>query len=188
MTRRHIIVATSIVLAGALGGIGLSGCSSSSGPADPVTDHTHNSSISIRPVLSQEVAPSKAPDVEAQPPVDKKLSVVDHGSLYELGPATISGSDVEPGSAKPLQDGENWGVEITLTNDGTKAFTALTKKISKHKSGDPHKQFAALDDGNVLSVAESQAVITESRIYISGDFTQKSAKAFAKSINDSNKD
>jgi preprotein translocase subunit SecD len=186
MTPRHTVIAASVVLAGALGSVGLSGCSSPSGPGDAVTDHADNASISIRPVLSQEVAPSAVPEVPELPPVDKKVSVVDHGSLYDLGPATISGADVEPDSAKPEQDGERWGVVITLDEDGTKAFMNLTKKISKYESGDPRKQFATLEDGKVLSVAESQAVITESHIFIAGDFTQQSATAFAKSINDSN--
>lgn len=109
------------------------------------------------------------------------------GMKYILGPVAIKGQEISSATAglKQLSQGatsNEWAVNLTLNDEGTRKFADISKVlygIYQQNPQDPRAQFAIVLDGKVLSAPVQQAVITDGKSQISGNFTQESAKALS---------
>ncbi|GAB2765770.1 protein translocase subunit SecD [Sinomonas soli] len=106
---------------------------------------------------------------------------------YILGPVEVVGTDIA-GSSFQLQQGRQgavtneWAVNIQFNDAGTQKFKAVTERLNGYyvaNQNDPKAQFAIVLDDRVLSAPRTQAVITDGRPQITGNFTQQSAQALS---------
>ncbi|MDI2098050.1 protein translocase subunit SecD [Ruicaihuangia caeni] len=118
------------------------------------------------------------------PPSDKPfISCEEDGSVkYILGPVEVSGETITDATSGLVPDSRGfttneWGVFITFNETGTREFRAVTERLIG-LSG-TQNQFAIVLDGKVISAPTTQAVITDGKPMISGNFTQESAKRLA---------
>jgi preprotein translocase subunit SecD len=96
---------------------------------------------------------------------------------YLLSAALIEGTDLNDAAAEIPQQQVNYVVTLEFNGAGTDEFT----KISQALVG-TEDQFAIVLDGQVLSAPTMEALITDGRAQISGDFTQQSATSLATSL------
>lgn len=92
---------------------------------------------------------------------------------YVLGPAAVSGSDVDNAQGTIDQSTGEWIVSMEFTSGGAKKFNKITSTLSKQTA--PMNQFAIVLDGEVVS-APSVATALSANAQISGNFTQQSAQ------------
>ncbi|MFJ8666751.1 protein translocase subunit SecD [Streptomyces sp. NPDC093600] len=92
---------------------------------------------------------------------------------YILGPAEVSGKDVEDAQGVFDQQRGMWIVNMEFTDEGSKKFQKITSKLSTQQ--EPQNQFAIVLDGEVVS-APSVRTTLSANAEISGNFTQKSAQ------------
>lgn len=95
---------------------------------------------------------------------------------YILGPAEVSGTDVDSAKGQFDQQRGIWIVTMDFTDKGSKKFQAITKKLSVQQS--PQNQFAISLDGEVVSAPQVHEALSGSA-EISGSFTQQSAQDLA---------
>lgn len=95
---------------------------------------------------------------------------------YILGPAEVSGTDVDDAKAQFDQQRGIWLVSMEFTDKGSKKFQTITKKLSAQQS--PQNQFAISLDGEVVSAPQVNETLSGSA-EISGSFTQQSAEDLA---------
>lgn len=97
---------------------------------------------------------------------------------YVLGPALLSGTDVQTASAGLPQSGAgNWQVDLTMTTAGAKKFADATKALYQQKA--PTNQFGIVLDGVVMSAPAVNEPILGGSAVISGSFTAEEAKALS---------
>jgi len=97
---------------------------------------------------------------------------------YVLGPALLSGTDVQSASAGLPQSGAgNWQVDLTMTTSGAKKFADATKALYQQKA--PTNQFGIVLDGVVMSAPSVNEPILGGSAVISGSFTAEEAKALS---------
>ncbi len=96
---------------------------------------------------------------------------------YLLSASMIEGTDLDNASAAIPQNDINYVVQLDFNSEGTKAFTAISEALVGTE-----KQFGIVLDGQVLSAPTMEALITDGRPQISGNFTQASAKSLATSL------
>lgn len=101
------------------------------------------------------------------------------GSLkYVLGPAALSGSDVDSATAGlPTTGAGGWQVDLTLTSAGAKKFADTTKSLYTQEA--PNNQFGIVLDGVVMSAPSVNEPILGGSATISGTFTAEEATALA---------
>jgi preprotein translocase subunit SecD len=109
----------------------------------------------------------------------------DMGIKYILGPMEISGDQIDSAehgmASTPTGVSANqWVVNITFEEEGTEAFREVTQRLTGMES--PQNQFAILLDGQIVSAPASQAVITDGRAQISGNFDEESAAQLAEQL------
>ncbi|WP_299541003.1 protein translocase subunit SecD [uncultured Streptomyces sp.] len=92
---------------------------------------------------------------------------------YLLGPAAVSGSDVDNAQGAIDQTTGEWIVSMEFTDKGAKKFNKITTTLSQQQS--PMNQFAIVLDGDVVS-APSVATALSANAQISGNFDQQSAE------------
>ena len=93
---------------------------------------------------------------------------------YILGPAEVIGRQVSKASAGlDTQAGNVWTVLLTFNGEGTKAFGALTKRVTGLAS--PQNQVAIVLDGVVVSAPRINEAIPSGNAQITGSFTQQEA-------------
>ena len=98
----------------------------------------------------------------------------DGGTKYILAPAEVLGSQVSKASAVlDQQSGAGWMVSLTFDGDGTKAFGALTSRITSNAA--PANQAAIVLDGLVVSSPRIIEAINSGSAQITGNFTQTDA-------------
>ena len=108
---------------------------------------------------------------------------------YVLGPVILAGTEVDgaqPGLAQTSGgvSTNEWGVNVDFTDEGARAFQAVTQRLTPMPAGDPRKQFAMVLDGRVISAPSSNAVITGGSARIDGpSFTEQSANQLAEQLN-----
>ena len=95
---------------------------------------------------------------------------------YILGPAEVSGTDVDDAKAQFDQQRGIWLVSMEFTDKGSKKFQTITQKLSSQQS--PQNQFAISLDGEVVSAPQVNETLSGSA-EISGSFTQQSAEDLA---------
>ena len=97
---------------------------------------------------------------------------------YILGPAEVIGRQVSKASSGlDTQAGNVWTVLLTFNNEGTKAFGALTQRVTSLAS--PQNQVAIVLDGVVVSAPRINEAIPSGNAQITGSFTQQDATDLA---------
>ncbi|MFJ8869299.1 protein translocase subunit SecD [Streptomyces sp. NPDC102473] len=110
-------------------------------------------------------------------PEDPTVACSSEGDAkYLLGPAEVSGTDVDDAKAQFDQQRGIWLVSMEFTDKGSKKFQTITKKLSAQQQ--PQNQFAISLDGEVVSAPQVNETLSGSA-EISGSFTQQSAEDLA---------
>ena len=100
------------------------------------------------------------------------------GSKYILAPAEVLGTQVSKAdSGIDTQAGNIWTVSLTFNGEGTKAFAALTSRVTSLPS--PQNQVAIVLDGLVVSAPSINEAIPSGNAQITGNFTQIEAQDLA---------
>ncbi|MCX4821769.1 protein translocase subunit SecD [Streptomyces sp. NBC_01142] len=92
---------------------------------------------------------------------------------YILGPAEVSGKDVDDAKGQLDQQRGMWIVTMDFTDSGSKKFQKITSKLSQQQP--PMNQFAIVLDGEVVSAPSVNQTLT-ANAEISGSFDQESAQ------------
>lgn len=109
---------------------------------------------------------------------DKPLVTCDEeGVKYLLSVAMIEGTQLSSASAGIPQQQVEYVVNLDFDSSGTNTFTTISRALYNTQ-----KQFAIVLDGQVLSAPTMDAVITNGRAQISGNFTEASATSLATSL------
>ena len=106
---------------------------------------------------------------------------------YILGPVELNGSDISTASHSQETSGQGvttgrWAVNIQFNDAAREKFQNITSRLNAiraQNAHDPRARFAILLDGKVLSSPVSQAVISDGKPQITGNFTEQEAKALA---------
>ncbi|CAN2199693.1 SecD Preprotein translocase subunit SecD [Candidatus Nanopelagicaceae bacterium] len=99
-------------------------------------------------------------------------------SKYILAPAEVLGRQVSKASAGIDQQGASaWYVLLTFNGEGTKAFGALTSRVTSLAS--PQNQVAIVLDGLVVSAPSINEAIPSGNAQITGSFSQVEAQDLA---------
>jgi preprotein translocase subunit SecD len=103
-------------------------------------------------------------------------------SKYVLGPVEVAGLNISDAFSGTIttQTGastNDWAVNLEFDAAGTEAFSTVTSRLFGSPS--PQNQFAITLDGVVITAPAAQAVITNGRAQITGNFTQESATVLA---------
>ncbi|MEW2488889.1 protein translocase subunit SecD [Streptomyces sp. NPDC048411] len=110
-------------------------------------------------------------------PTDTTVACSSEGDAkYVLGPAAVSGTDVDSAKAAIDQQRGMWIVQMDFTDKGSKKFQQITSKLSTQQP--PMNQFAIALDGEVVSAPQVNETLSGSA-EISGSFTQQSAQDLA---------
>ncbi|MFB7555169.1 protein translocase subunit SecD [Streptomyces brevispora] len=110
-------------------------------------------------------------------PTDTVVACSSEGDAkYVLGPAEVSGTEVDSAKANFDQQRGMWIVQMEFSGKGSKQFQTITKKLSAQQS--PQNQFAIALDGEVVSAPQVNETLSGSA-EISGSFTQQSAEELA---------
>ncbi|MEV5160561.1 protein translocase subunit SecD [Streptomyces sp. NPDC053728] len=143
------------------------------GTPDPATAALEKKFTSLD--CSDKAARAKAGD--GVKPEDPTVACSSEGDAkYLLGPAEVSGTDVDEAKAQFDQQRGIWLVSMEFTDKGSKKFQTITKKLSAQQS--PQNQFAISLDGEVVSAPQVNQTLSGSA-EISGSFTQQSAEDLA---------
>ncbi|WP_030693064.1 protein translocase subunit SecD [Streptomyces globisporus] len=94
-------------------------------------------------------------------------------SKYLLGPAEVSGKDVDDAKGVFDQQRAMWIVTMDFTDGGSKKFQSITSKLSQQT--DPQNRFAIVLDGDVVSAPSVRQTLSASA-EISGSFNQQTAQ------------
>ncbi|MFF6910067.1 protein translocase subunit SecD [Streptomyces sp. NPDC012389] len=92
---------------------------------------------------------------------------------YVLGPAEVSGSDVDDAKGAIDQQTGEWIVSMEFTSGGAKKFQTITSRLSQQQP--PMNQFAIVLDGEVVSAPSVRTALSKNA-QISGSFNQQSAE------------
>ncbi|MFD4238648.1 protein translocase subunit SecD [Streptomyces sp. NPDC058542] len=92
---------------------------------------------------------------------------------YVLGPAEVSGSDVDDAKGAIEQQTGEWIVSMEFTSAGAKKFQKITGRLSQQQP--PMNQFAIVLDGEVVSAPSVRTALSKNA-QISGSFDQQSAE------------
>ena len=102
--------------------------------------------------------------------------------LQEDGSIVLTGTEVESATAGALSDNTTsateYGVDLTLTDEGTKAFAEATEEAYNNN----HDSIAIYYDGDLISVPSVNNVIENGRAEISGHMTYEEADNIASTI------
>jgi preprotein translocase subunit SecD len=116
-------------------------------------------------------------------PADKALVTCDTtGVKYILGPVEVAGSTISDATSGIVTNSQGistgqWAVNIVFNSKGTTEFAAVTKRLNATTG--VKNQFAIVLDGSVISAPTTNAVITNGKPQITGNFTQESATTLA---------
>lgn len=154
----------------------------------------------ITPELAAEFEAYDCPAVLADPnrealPQDEAAIVCEPGDeqtgqpgvKYIVGPVEVPGTDIADADYGLVNTAtgvstNQWAVNLSFNGDGADKFREVTQRLTPFPEGDPRKQFAIVLDGQVVSAPNSNAVITDGRAQISGNFTEVSAAALAEQL------
>lgn len=100
------------------------------------------------------------------------------GAKFILAPAEVLGRQVtEAAAALNQSTGAGWVVTLSFNGDGTKAFGALTSRVTSLAA--PLNQVAIVLDGLVVSAPSINEAINSGSAEITGNFTQIEAEDLA---------
>ncbi|MET9097298.1 protein translocase subunit SecD [Streptomyces cyaneofuscatus] len=92
---------------------------------------------------------------------------------YILGPAEVSGGDVDDAKGAIDQQTGEWIVSMEFSSAGAKKFQTITSRLSQQQP--PMNQFAIVLDGEVVSAPSVRTALSKNA-QISGSFNQQSAE------------
>ena len=123
--------------------------------------------------------PASLQGTGADSPADTIVACSREGaSKYILAPAEVLGQQVSKASSGIDQQGASaWFVSLTFNGEGTKAFGALTSRVTSLPS--PQNQVAIVLDGLVVSAPVINEAIPSGNAQITGSFTQVEAADLA---------
>ncbi|PWB96748.1 protein translocase subunit SecD [Salinibacterium hongtaonis] len=117
-------------------------------------------------------------------PADQPLVTCDdtRSIKYILGPVEVSGERISDATHSLVSNSQGvstgqWGVNIVFDDKGTQQFADVTTRL--YSLSGVQNQFAIVLDGAVISAPTTNAVITNGKPQISGNFTQDTAKTLA---------
>ncbi len=120
-------------------------------------------------------------------PVDEPLVTCefdpDRGVIrYLLGPVEVAGERIADATNGLVANSQGistnqWGVNIVFDAEGSKEFGEVTTRL--YGLTGPQHQFAIVLDGKVISAPTTNAIITNGKPQITGNFTQESSKTLA---------
>lgn len=125
---------------------------------------------------------------------DPKKAIVacatDGSEKYILGPVELNGTDIQDATASQVTSSTGvstgqWGVNIQFDDAAKEKFKDITTRlygIYGTNQSDPRARFAIMLDGSVLSSPAAQAVISDGRPQITGNFNEESSKALAEQL------
>ena len=155
--------------------------------AAPAPSGTPSAAPSAAPTPSAgaSAAPEVGEDAEFDPSAEQTV-VDDSGQPIRLGPASLTGEDVEDAAATlDTQTGTSRSVSIDFKGEGGRKWEQLTGTAACAQVGDPTRRVAIVLDGEVISspqVNEGVACnvgIQGGRTDITGDFSQEEADELA---------
>ena len=126
--------------------------------------------------------PANLQGTGADAPTDTIVACSREGaSKYILAPAEVLGQQVSKASSGLDQQGTSaWFVSLTFNGDGTRAFGALTSRVTSLPS--PQNQVAIVLDGLVVSAPVINEAIPSGNAQITGSFTQTEAADLSNAI------
>lgn len=133
-------------------------------------------------------------------PADKPFAACDDSGAikYLLGPVSVAGANLDSANAGQItnstgQTTGQWGVDLQFDKTGTQQFADSSKILYSFQTQDAQGQsffgkpdrnhFAVVLDGIVITAPSMNAIISDGRAQISGNFTAKSATALANQLN-----
>ena len=113
---------------------------------------------------------------------DAKTGAVLPQEKFILGPVEVAGRDISDATNSLVANSQGvstgaWGVNIVFNSTGSKQFAAVTERLYS-LTGNQHR-FAIVLDGQVISAPTTNAVITDGKPQITGNFTQETSKTLA---------
>ncbi|MER7175539.1 preprotein translocase subunit SecD [Streptomyces mesophilus] len=96
---------------------------------------------------------------------------------YVLEPVALPGSEISRAQAALDENVGAWTVNLDFTTQGADHFAEVTGRLSTQTP--PQNQFAIVLDGEVLSAPSVSQAITGGQAQISGNFTERTARALA---------
>ncbi|KAD3720621.1 protein translocase subunit SecD [Arthrobacter yangruifuii] len=161
-------------------------------PSAEPTDASDTNWISPELQTQFETTDCLNPDTIAnaeQAPADQPMVACEPGTAgkYILGPVEVPGVDISTASFGMAQGNNGvstnqWAVNIEFNGEGTDKFRSVTERLFAFPEGDPRNQFAIVLDGQIISAPTVNAVITDGKPQITGNFTQESAEALSEQL------
>ncbi|MCC9204612.1 protein translocase subunit SecD [Arthrobacter sp. zg-Y769] len=161
-------------------------------PSAEPTDASDTNWISPELQTEFETTDCLNPDTIAnaeQAPADQPMVACEPGTAgkYILGPVEVPGVDISTASFGMAQGNNGvstnqWAVNIEFNGEGTDKFRAVTDRLFAFPEGDPRNQFAIVLDGQIISAPTVNAVITDGKPQITGNFTQESSEALSEQL------
>ncbi|GGQ85311.1 protein translocase subunit SecD [Couchioplanes azureus] len=149
-------------------------------PAEAVRVIGRTAQLTFRPVRGVEPKPS-APAPET---AGEMVVASEDGQRLRLGPAALSGQQVD-GAAAVLSEIGEWQVNLDFRGDGGEAWRKLTGTAACAPAGDPARRVAIVLDREVISSPQvnedvlCDAGISGGRTRITGSFAEAEAKDLA---------
>jgi SecD/SecF fusion protein len=131
--------------------------------------------LTIHPVIGQAQSP------DAEPRGDNVIyEDVESGEVLELGPAALSGDEINSADAVQPQQGVGWEVSVDFNGEGSDAFTELSAAAACEE-GDPGRIAIVLDEEIISSpdVSVPCGSSIDGGTNISGNFNSESARELA---------
>ncbi|MEW1833647.1 protein translocase subunit SecD [Microbacterium sp. NPDC079995] len=115
----------------------------------------------------------------AQQPAGEPLITcdADGSAKYLLGPVELDGSAISDATNGLNSQNGQWAVNIVFDSAGTETFGEISQRLFNLQS--PQNQFAFVLDGEVISAPSMNAVITDGKPQITGNFDQDTSKTLA---------
>ena len=129
------------------------------------------------------VAPADVPLITCSTPEkDPTTGALLPQEKYILGPVEVAGKDIADATNSLVSNSQGvstgaWGVNIVFNSTGAKQFATVTERLYS-LTGNQHR-FAIVLDGQVISAPTTNAVITDGKPQITGNFTQETSKTLA---------
>lgn len=104
---------------------------------------------------------------------------------YILGPVEVAGERIADATNSLVQNSQGvstgqWGVNIVFDREGTDEFADVTTRLYGYGAGTSvRNQFAIVLDGLVITAPSTNAIITDGKPQITGNFTQETSKTLA---------
>jgi SecD/SecF fusion protein len=142
--------------------------------------------LTFHPVLAEEAAPSHETKPSPDDGTQQSLRLRDEsGHTLRLGPAALTGDDVDGASAVTDPQLGRWQVDVDFRGAGEGKWTELTADAACAGPGEPQRRVAIVLDGEIISSPQVETTvgcdvgIRGGSTIITGDFPQEEAQELA---------